>query len=89
MYASAGERGEAEAILEKLNNLSGQQHVSPLEFAYVYIGLGEKDRAFSCIEKAYEERAGLLVYLKVEPMFDPIRSDTRFQRIMKLVGLPA
>jgi serine/threonine protein kinase/Tfp pilus assembly protein PilF len=89
MYASAGERGEAEAILEKLNNLSGQQHVSPLDFAYVYVGLGDKDRAFSYIEKAYEERAGLLVYLKVEPMFDPIRSDTRFQRVMKLVGLPA
>jgi eukaryotic-like serine/threonine-protein kinase len=89
MYASAGERGEAEAILEKLNNLSGRQHVSPLDFAYVYVGLGEKDRAFSYIEKAYEERAGLLVYLKVEPMFDPIRSDARFHRIMKLVGLPA
>jgi len=87
MYASAGERGEAEAILEKLNNLSGQQHVSPLEFAYVYIGLGEKDRAFSWIEKAYAERAGLLVYLKVEPMFDPIRSDPRFQDLLRRMDL--
>ena len=89
IYGTAGERSEAEAILRNLKQLAASQYVSALDLAYVYIGLGDADQAFSSIEKAYEERAGLLVYLKVEPMFDPIRSDARFANLLRKVAFPA
>jgi hypothetical protein len=53
----------------------------------IYIGLGEKDRAFESLESAYKERSDLLVYLKVDPRLDTLRSDPRFADLMRRVGL--
>jgi len=89
VYGLAGDRTEAEAVLAGLKRLAEQGYVSPLDFVYVYTGLQDRDRAFADLQKAYEERAGLLVYLKVEPMFDPLRSDSRFGEILRMVGLSA
>ncbi len=50
---------------------------------------GEKDRALDFLEKAYQERDSLLVFLHLEPGFDPIRSDPRFQDLVRRVGVPA
>ena len=55
--------------------------------AYVHIGLGERDRAFELIEEGYRERAGLLVFAKVEPIFDPLRADPRFGHLLRRMGL--
>jgi hypothetical protein len=55
--------------------------------ALIYIGLDEKDQAFRWIEKAYEDRVFGLGYLKVEPFFDPLRSDPRFTGLLKRMGL--
>jgi hypothetical protein len=52
------------------------------------VGLGEKDRAFAELNKAYENRISSLLYLKVEPQLDPLRSDPRFQELLKKVGFP-
>ena len=58
--------------------------------AYFFLkGLGERDEAFEWLNKACDERSGLLVYLKVEPMFDPVRSDPRFLELARRVGMPA
>ena len=54
-------------------------------FALVYAGLGEKDHAFAWLEKAYEERSGALPYLKVNPSWDPLRSDPRFEGLVAKV----
>ena len=86
-HAVAGERSVAQKILNELNNLSKRQYVSPLGLALVYIGLGDKDRAFNWIEKAYDERVFWLGYLKVEPFFDPLRSDPRFTSLLKKMRL--
>jgi TolB-like protein/Flp pilus assembly protein TadD len=85
--AVAGEKGRAQEILEELNDLSKRQYVSPLARALIYIGLDEKDQAFRWIEKAYEDRVFGLGYLKVEPFFDPLRSDSRFTGLLKRMGL--
>jgi len=53
------------------------------------MGLGDKDRAFEWLEKAYEERAGRLVYLKVEHAFDPLRSDPRFGDLVRRLKFPS
>ena len=55
--------------------------------ARAYIELGEKDKAFAELNNAYESRTGV-AFLKVEPQLDPLRSDPRFQDLMKKVGLP-
>ncbi|HEX8494318.1 MAG TPA: protein kinase [Pyrinomonadaceae bacterium] len=87
-YAIAGKRSEAEKILEQLNGLIAQQrYVSPYSIALVYAGLGDKDKAFSWIERAYDERDEALVHLKVDPRLDPLRSDSRFQNWLALLKL--
>ena len=84
-YASAGNRSAAKAILKELE--AGKQRVSEFEIAMIYIALGEKDRAFESLERAYNDRAWQLGLLKIEPIFDPIRSDPRFADLMGRVGL--
>jgi tetratricopeptide (TPR) repeat protein len=86
-YASGmgGKHDEARAILKKLE--SGTRPVSAFEKSMIYIGLGETDRAFESLEKALNERAWQLGFLKVEPLFDPLRSDPRFADLMLRVGL--
>jgi serine/threonine-protein kinase len=86
-YAASGRRGEALKILEELKEMSRQKYVSPYDMAVLYVGLGEKDRAIEQLNKAYEERAGWVIYLKVEPLFDPLRSDVRFTDLLRRMGL--
>jgi len=87
VYGMSGDRDAALNVINSLKCLSQTQSVSPLDFAYVHIGLGDTDQVFACIEQAYQQRAGLLVYLRVEPMFDPVRSDPRFQEALRKIGL--
>jgi DNA-binding winged helix-turn-helix (wHTH) protein/TolB-like protein/Tfp pilus assembly protein PilF len=87
-YAIAGKRSEAEKILKELDQLSRQRYVSPSHIALINIGLGEKYLAFEWLEKAYEDRNWMLGLLKVDPMFDSLRSDPRFEDLLRRVGLP-
>jgi TolB-like protein/DNA-binding winged helix-turn-helix (wHTH) protein/tetratricopeptide (TPR) repeat protein len=84
----AGKRSEAAAILRKLEALSRQTNVPPWSLAIIYIGLGETDEAFAWLEKAYAERSSDLRALKVDPIYDPLRRDPRFQDLVRRVGLP-
>jgi tetratricopeptide (TPR) repeat protein len=87
-YALAGRREKALEALDNLEELSNRRYVSPYSIALIYTGLGEKDQAFAWLEKAYDDRSGLMVYLKVEPMLDSLRSDTRFAELVHRIGLP-
>jgi serine/threonine protein kinase/TolB-like protein/Tfp pilus assembly protein PilF len=87
-YAMTGKRDEALKILGEMNELSNRQYVSPYGIALIYVGLGEKDQTFKWLEKAYDDRIWLMGMLKVEPTFDPIRSDPRFEDLLRRVGLP-
>ena len=88
-FALTGQRGAAEEALEELKALAKQKYVSALPIAWVYMGLGDKDRTFEWLEKGYEERAGRLVYLKVLRAFDPLRSDPRFEDLLRRLKFPA
>jgi len=85
----AGRSPEALQALEDLRAMSQRRYVSAFLVAGVYVGLGEKDKAFEFLEKAYEERSGRLIYLGVEPAFDPLRFDPRFQNLVRKMRLPA
>ena len=87
-YALAGRRDEALKIIEELKKLSERKHVASTVIASIYIALGDKNRAFVFLNKAFDERDFLLILLKTEPMFDPLRSDPRFAELVRRVGLP-
>ena len=76
-------------MIEELKAASQQSLARALFVALVYAGLEDKDQAFIWLEKAYEERFNRLAYLKVEPLWDPLRSDPRFADLLRRVGIPA
>ena len=87
-YAAAGRRGKAEKVLADLNELFRQRQASPYYIAIIYAGLGEKEQAFGWLEKAYQERSRPLGGLKVNPVWDNLRSDPRFADLLRRIGLP-
>jgi adenylate cyclase len=87
-YAMNGQRDKALETLQELNQLAGRRFVTPFCQALVYLGLRENSQAIDWMEKAYEGRSVWLCWLKVEPMFDPLRSDPRFQALYKKMNFP-
>ena len=77
-------------ILEKMREASKRERVSPLDFAFTYAELGEKEQAFEWLEKAYEERSSALVHLGdgLVCTCDALRSDPRFADLLRRIGLP-
>jgi tetratricopeptide (TPR) repeat protein len=87
-YAVTGRRAEAQKVLDQLNKFSKQKHVPAVYMAKIYAGLGEKEKAFEWLEKAYEDRSILSNgFIKANPIFDPLRSDPRFDDLLRRVGL--
>jgi len=86
--AVAGDVSEAQKLLDQLKKQSVGAYVSSYSIAEVYVGLGDRDKAFEWLQKAYEERSRALVFLRVEPKLDPLRSDPRFVELVRRIGLP-
>ena len=87
-YAVTGKRADAEKVLARLNELSRQEFISPVWMAKIYSGLGDKDKAFDALERAYEDRSIVSVaYIKTNPMLDPLRSDPRFGELLGRTNL--
>ena len=87
-HARLGEHSAALRLIEELDAASQHGFVPALLFALVYAGLDDQDQAFSWLEKAYEERFYRLAYLKVDALWDPLRSDPRFPDLLRRVGIP-
>ncbi len=87
-YGLAGQHGEAQKILAELEKRSKKTYVSSYQIALVYLGLRQNDKAMKQLENAYQEHSTLLTYLKMDPRFDPLRSDPRFRDLLHRVGLP-
>jgi DNA-binding winged helix-turn-helix (wHTH) protein/TolB-like protein/Flp pilus assembly protein TadD len=87
-YGVAGKRNEARQVLEELQQVAKEKYVSPFPVAATYVGLGETDKAFEMLEKAYVERSWAMGMLKVNPIFDPIRSDQRYVELLRRMNLP-
>jgi TolB-like protein/Tfp pilus assembly protein PilF len=88
-YARMGREAEARKMISELQKQVQNTGVGRYEIALVYAGLGEKDEAFAWLEKAVAARDKGLTYLKIDPCLDPLRSDSRFQDLVRRVGLPA
>jgi len=86
-YALAGRRAEAEEVLAKLQAASKGHYVPPYLFSIIHAALGNKNQAFSWLEKAYDEHDAYLTRLKVDDAMDPLRSDPRFSELLHRMRL--
>jgi hypothetical protein len=75
-------------VLKQLQERAKQEYVTPYGMARIYAALGEDDKALHWLEKSYRERATGMVFLKVDPRFDPLRSDPRFQDLLRRMNFP-
>jgi tetratricopeptide (TPR) repeat protein len=88
VYGLAGRKSETQKIIGESKERSRHHYVFPSVFALAYIGLDDKEQALTFLERAYEEQDPALFYLKVSPIFDPLRSEPRFQALLRRVNFP-
>lgn len=86
-YARAGRKAEAQGILAELNQQRKLKYVDAYRLAEIHDALGDKEQALRLLEEAYKERSSLLIWLKLEPKFDSVRSDPRYAELLHRVGL--
>jgi predicted Zn-dependent protease len=89
VYARAGKKTEALKLLAQLEERSKRVYVSPYLIALIYAGLEDKDQTLHWLEKAYQERSGYLVWIRVDEEFDRLRSDPRFQNFVRRMNFPS
>lgn len=88
-YAAAGRRSEVPKLLEEAKEKKNRMYVPVYRIAAVYVALGDKDQAIDWLEKAYHDDFGWMVWLKVDPVMDPLRSDPRFQDLLRRMNFPS
>ena len=88
VYATSGHRREALRLLDDLETRSKTRYVSPLDIATVRLGLGDTDSALALLSRAVRARDGGLVFLAVDPRYEPVRRDPRFQCLLRRIGFP-
>lgn len=86
-YAKAGRRADALRLLGKMKKRYQTGYVPSGAFVNAYLGLGDKEQTFVWLDRAAQERANLMAYVKVHPFFDPLRDDPRFKELVRRVGL--
>ena len=87
-YGLAGMRPEAEKILSQLGEQSQKKYVSPFYIALVYAGLHENKQSLDWLEKAYEDHSNAIIFMKVDPELSGLRSEPRFQELLRRLALP-
>jgi TolB-like protein/Flp pilus assembly protein TadD len=88
-YARAGQREEALKLVDELKRLEAERgNIRLFGIIWAYVGLGDKEQAFAVLERAYQERRDRMVWLNVDPLLEPLRSDPRFDDLVRRVGLP-
>ena len=86
-FALAGRKKQALEALSKLETYAKERYVSPLEFAWIRFALGQTDLGFRWMQKALEDRSFDLISIKVDPRFDPLKDDRRFETIARRMGV--
>ena len=87
IYGRAGDSEKAASALKKLDALKRRQRIDPLDFVAAYIGLGDNDKALFWLNKACLEHSPSLTAIKVDPIYDSLRGDSRFQDVLRRMRL--
>ena len=85
-YVLSGKHREAQQVLNELESTAKQHYVPSVYLAAIFAAMGDKERSIQWMSKAHDERSDYLVYLKTDPWADPMRSDPRFQRLVRLIS---
>jgi len=88
-FARSGDRSSAWNNVRKLENLSKERYVAPSHLAIAYAGLEEKNLAIQSLQAAYENRDSFLVFTRMLPQFENLRSDSRFQDLLHRMNFPS
>jgi pentatricopeptide repeat protein len=86
-YAQAGRRADALRLLGELKRRKQAGYVPAAAFVNAYLGLGDNDQVFAWLERAYQEKSYMLLFVKVHPYFDPVRNDPLFVELVHRIGL--
>jgi hypothetical protein len=73
--------------VDELKQRARETYVPPAPFVHAYVGLGDREKAFSSLERAYRERSNIVQFLKTHPLYDSLRDDSRFTDLERRVGL--
>jgi adenylate cyclase len=86
--SAGGCRGALQSEIQDLEEKAKREYVTPVDLAFDYTQLGDKDRAIAWLEKGFDAHASDMLSLKVEPLYDPLRSDPRFQDLLRRMNFP-
>ena len=87
VYGQWGHQEQAHRALEALEEMNKRHPVDPAPLAWAHLGMGHREEALRWLEKAYGQHSNGMATLKVEPLYDPVRNDARFQALLRRVGL--
>jgi serine/threonine-protein kinase len=87
LYAVSGQPERAQGMIQALTRLAKRRHVAPHHLAFIHAGLGHRDEALALLELSYEQHDAPLAFLKVDPRWDPVRGDPRFQQLLHALSL--
>jgi hypothetical protein len=87
VYGHADQEERARRLLKKLQQLKGKREMDPAAILFAHIGMGDREQSFAWLENAYSQHSSGLTTLKVEPIYDPLRGDPRFQELLRRVRL--
>jgi hypothetical protein len=86
-FGLSGQKEKAQKMLDRLEKMSKNKYVSPINKALIFLALDEKDQMFEHLERAYEAKVMWLASIKTNPLFDSVRSDLRFKELLKKMNL--
>jgi tetratricopeptide (TPR) repeat protein len=87
VYAKAGKKREARRVLDGLKKQAQEGYVPPDALAVIHLGLGEREQAFEWLRKACDKRTIVSLAIRVDPIYEPLRSDSQFRDLLRRVGL--
>lgn len=88
VYAGMGRQAEAREVLEELTRISKNAYVDGYHFATIHLALGDHERALDALEEAFDENSTSMGFLRMDPAFDPLRSEPRFQELLRRMNFP-
>ena len=89
IYAVSGQRTKAQELLRELQDRAKLEFIDPYYVTIIYVGLGQQDETLAWLNKAYDERSFWLFWLRVEPKFDHLRSDSRYKDLVRSMNFPS
>ena len=87
VFGQSGNEAEARRALEELEEMNKQHPVDPGALAWAHLGMGHQEEGLRWLEEAHEQHSNAMTILKVEPIYDPVRKEPKFQELVRRVGL--